>query len=164
MTSRERVTAALKFGNPDRIPVDLQVLPAAYLRHGSKMKELLKKHPIDFDYPQWKPEEIDPRYRAGRYEDEWGCVWENKTEGFFGLVVKHPLEDYRMLKTFRPPVDNMKDIAGGKFSRDPDKYSPETTRDTSSGMTQKLWYLFTNPFMGDMITGGEFKLKEIKNV
>ena len=53
-------------------------------------------------------------------------------------------------------------MRSSSLSRDPDKYSPETTRDTSSGMTQKLWYLFTNPFMGDMITGGEFKLKEIK--
>ena len=122
MTSRERVIAAIRFGQPDRIPVDLQVLPAAYMRYGKKIEELFKKYPIDFAYPKWNPEEMDPRYRAGRYEDEWGCIWENKTEGLFGMVAKHPLEDYKMLKVFKPPVDDIKNIVKNDSHREPDKF------------------------------------------
>ncbi len=117
MTSRERVTAAIKFKGPDRIPVDLWTLPAVYLKHGKRVDELLEKHPIDFVHSKWNPEEMEARFRTGKYEDEWGCIWENKREGYFGLVVRHPLEDYRMLRKFEPPFDDIRDIVKDDSSR-----------------------------------------------
>ena len=122
MTSRERVIAAIRFRGPDRIPVDLWTVDAVYLRYGRKVDELLKKHPIDFGHSQWNFEKMDPRLRAGRYEDEWGCVWGNKAPGYFGMVIKHPLEDYRMLERFKPPFDNMRDLGEDDPSRGRDKF------------------------------------------
>ena len=109
MDSRERVMAAVKFERPDRIPVDLWTVPAVYLRHGRAVDGLLHQHPTDFARRDWDPEGMDGRLRAGRYVDEWGCLWENKAEGYFGMVAKLPLEDYRALDSLRPPFEWMED-------------------------------------------------------
>lgn len=127
MTSRERVIAAIKFEGPDRIPVDLWSVPASFKRHGKNQEELLEKYPIDFVHPnwpaKWDPDNMEPTFRLGRYTDEWGVVWENKNEGYSGMDVGHPLEDWRKLKDFRPPAHEWLTISYDDSFRDPNKFS-----------------------------------------
>jgi len=45
MQSRERVKRAIKFQKPDRVPISHAVLPAAQLKYGQAMNELLEVSP-----------------------------------------------------------------------------------------------------------------------
>lgn len=110
MTSKERVLRAIRFQEPDRIPIDLWCLPNVYLKHGRAVDELVKKHPIDFVYIQGYPVKLKPLYEVGIWEDEWGCVWQNEVSGIAGQVIRHPLEDYRALKNFQAPLKVMKEM------------------------------------------------------
>jgi len=126
MTARERVIAAITFNNPDRIPVDLWTVPAVHFRHGRNVTKILKSHPIDFDHDllliAMDPERIDVRYRAGRYTDNWGCVWQNETPGYFAVPVEYPLDDWKKLETFKPPVDDVTVGIDENKKRDPNRF------------------------------------------
>lgn len=105
MTSQERVTRAITFSNPDRVPILHAVLPAAYLRHGQALVDLLNEFPDDFGCKPAIPsrEDLYGPYRIGRHTDEWGCVWETEMEGMLGICVGHPLEDWSNWRTYRLP-------------------------------------------------------------
>lgn len=107
MTSRERVTRAIEFDNPDRVPIMHGVLPAAYLAHGQALIDLLREFPDDFGVAKTARvptrEDMEVTYRAGRHTDNWGCVWENEHEGMLGICVGHPLEDWSNWPSYRLP-------------------------------------------------------------
>jgi uroporphyrinogen decarboxylase len=49
-------------------------------------------------------DEMPVVYRAGEtFRDNWGCLWRNENEGMEGMVVEHPLADWRALDTYQPP-------------------------------------------------------------
>jgi len=90
MTSRERVTRAITFESPDRIPVDLP-----------------EKWQSDFLWAWGTP---DPGFKPTRqvaehqWQDEWGCVWEKLPgDKTMGQVKLHPLTDYDMLADYPFP-------------------------------------------------------------
>ena len=126
MTSKERVIAAIKFKSPDRIPIDIWPVPASFKRHGKNLERLLGKYPIDFIHPNWvigwNPEKLEPTFRLGRYTDEWGVVWENKNEGYSGMDVGHPLEDWGKLRTFKPPADEWLTVSYKDSFKDPTRF------------------------------------------
>ena len=95
MTSRERVTKALRFEEVDRIPIE------------NGFSALQAKYPSDVAEPPY-------RYPSGRshgeqnskgwYMDLWGCGWEAGEDGVCGEVKESPLMDgWGGLKTFQPP-------------------------------------------------------------
>lgn len=126
MTSRERVIATIRFEGPDRIPTDLWTVPAAFKRHGRSLEELLERHPVDFVHPnwptKWDPESLEPTFRLGRYTDEWGVVWENKSEGYSGMDIGHPLEDWSKLRTFKPPAGEWLTVSYDDSFKDPNRF------------------------------------------
>ncbi|MGQ9456082.1 MAG: uroporphyrinogen decarboxylase family protein [Armatimonadota bacterium] len=105
MTSRERVRRAIEFNNPDRVPVQHGVLPAAYYTHGEALVQLLSEFPDDFGYKPAIPaqETLPGPYRQGRHTDEWGCVWENERDGILGICIGHPLEDWTNWSSYKLP-------------------------------------------------------------
>jgi uroporphyrinogen-III decarboxylase len=60
MQSRERVKRAIKFQKPDRVPISQAALPAAQLKHGQALNEILEVSP---DVPL---ENIRAMYQAFR--------------------------------------------------------------------------------------------------
>lgn len=85
MNSKERVTAAIKFLTPDRLPVDIPVLGLS-----------------DFYHVGWK--QIGTGDRAMlRTVDEWGCVWGRTEMKNMGQVIEHPLNNWSDLDHFRWP-------------------------------------------------------------
>jgi len=88
MTSRERVIAALRFDDFDRIPIEKDDCIAA-----------------PCTYPGWYRNET-PYGSGRRYTDAWGCVWEALEPEVCGEVKGHPLgNDWQGLDTFRPPYE-----------------------------------------------------------
>ena len=48
MESRERVRRAVTFDHPDRIPLDLWILPGISQRYDAQLDKLLVEYPLDF--------------------------------------------------------------------------------------------------------------------
>jgi uroporphyrinogen decarboxylase len=108
MTSRERVIKAVRFQNPDIIPVDYWILPSVYLRYGERFFDLLKKYPKDFPdvLDVDKDNLLPPSHRKGYYTDCFGSVWHQEHDGFLGMVSQHPLEELSAFETYKFPEPN----------------------------------------------------------
>ncbi len=108
MDSRERVIRAITFDQPDRIPVEAWILPAAWNKHGEKLGAALKKADVDIaNLPFPDPTTDDRHYHIGSYVDAWGCTWHIRQEGLAGEVKHSPLEDISLLKSYRSPKDQI---------------------------------------------------------
>ncbi len=118
ITSRERVTRALRFDHPDRPPRDLWTLPGIPMAHAEALAALLEAFPSDFTGPEF---DYGPAERArgvpnqvGAYTDEWGCGWEVAETGVIGEVKHAPLDDWAALLSYQPPWEM---LDGADFSR-----------------------------------------------
>ncbi|MBI2914998.1 MAG: hypothetical protein HYY08_03620 [Firmicutes bacterium] len=108
MDSRERVTRTLTFARSDRIPVHLWTLPGTVSRYGERLRRLLDSHPQDIIDTDYRDPLLDPRhYKAGEYQDAWGCTWRNLQDGIIGEVKQAPLSDLRALTHYRAPLDSL---------------------------------------------------------
>ncbi len=119
MNSRERVTRAVEFSGPARIPMWHGVLPAAFEAHGQALVDLLNEFPDDFR-GQWtlpRPEDRSQLYTRGTHTDEWGCVWHNEHPGMLGICVGHPLEDWSNWSSYEFPELASKQYLEGLHKR-----------------------------------------------
>jgi hypothetical protein len=131
MNSRERIQAALKFTNPDKVPIfdmvsgDLMPLPIV---HSKKWKpgwnegeEGLFPHvrgAYNWDRPDWakeNPECEGNNWKRIKHEeiDQWGCIWNMKGN------------DQDMGHPGRPSLPNWDD-----FENYISKYTPDATEET----------------------------------
>ena len=105
MTSKERVIRALNFDFPDKIPIEMWVLPAGWAKHGQELAdEYQKSEPDILGLPFGDPTSDARLYEIGVYRDEWGSVWHNCQYGIVGEVKEFPIDDWSKLDSYRPPV------------------------------------------------------------
>jgi uroporphyrinogen decarboxylase len=108
MSSRERVKRAIRFETPDRAPVSHAVLPAAQLKYGAALNDILAEYREDFgwDYMTDLPVEKYPAlYKAGRNRDAFGTVWHVEWPGVCGIPVEWPIAELEHCETYRWPED-----------------------------------------------------------
>ena len=108
MNSRERVKKAIRFGRPDRLPISHAVLPAAQLKYGQALNEILAEYREDFgwDYMADMPLEHFPAlYREGRNRDAFGTVWQVEWAGICGIPAECPITDLDRYGEYRWPED-----------------------------------------------------------
>lgn len=108
MNSRERVQRAITFQRPDRVPVSHAVLPAAALKYGHALRELLAEFREDFgwDYMEDLPLEDYPAlYKGGRQVDDFGTVWFGEWVGVCAIPVEWPIDDLSRYHEYRWPPD-----------------------------------------------------------
>jgi len=106
MQSRERVKRAIAFGHPDRPPISHAILPAAQIRYGAALDEVLSSVHEDFgwDYlPDMRREDYPVLYRKGRHRDDFGTLWDVHTEGVCGIPVEWPFADWKAYEGYRWP-------------------------------------------------------------
>ena len=106
MNSRERVIRAITFQGPDRVPLLHGVLPAALMKHGQPLVDLLYEFKDDFG-GAWsvpKPEDIKGPYAAGESTDDWGVHWHNDYHGMLGIPIGHPLADWSNWRSYKLPA------------------------------------------------------------
>lgn len=100
----DELLQAMTYSYPKRIPVSFSILPAAWLHYGKELKRLTDEFPdIVTNTPDLAhiEDSLPATYHKGTFVDEWGCVWENLTEGMEAIVTGHPVphrEDIRSLK------------------------------------------------------------------
>ncbi len=108
MNSRERVKRTLNFQKPDRAPISHAVLPAAQLKYGPALTEILAEFRDDFgwDYMADLPEADYPTvYQEGRNTDDFGTVWHSKWQGICGIPVEWPIPDLSRYDEYDWPAD-----------------------------------------------------------
>ena len=108
MNSRERVKRAINFQKPDRAPISHAVLPAAQLKYGEALAEILTEFREDFgwDYMNDLPLEKFPAlYKQGRNRDDFGTVWQVEWVGICGIPVEWPIPDLDRYDEYRWPAD-----------------------------------------------------------
>lgn len=106
MHSRERVQRAISFQKPDRVPISHAVLPAASLKYGQALAEILTEYREDFgwDYlPDLNVEDFPALYKAGRNRDDFGTIWQSEQLGICGIPVEWPIPDLERYAEYRWP-------------------------------------------------------------
>jgi hypothetical protein len=131
VNSSERVRRAIEFKSPDRAPISHAVLPAAQIKYGPALAEILTEFREDFgwDYMQDLPVDQFPAlYKLGRNQDDFGTVWRSEQLGICGIPVEWPIKDLERYTEYRWPQD---------FSA-----GPPTGRQYSGHMTgfDECWY------------------------
>jgi len=105
--SRERVKRAIAFATPDRPPISHAILPAAQFKYGERLTEILDAVHEDFGWhllPDMAPEDLPPLFKGGRNRDDFGTVWDVRTEGVCGIPVEWPLADWDAYDDYEWPV------------------------------------------------------------
>jgi len=108
---REKWLRNVEFKGCDEIPSRVAISGAVWSQYREALWEVVAKYP-EVAGPPPKPgfwNEFGDRHRLGvKWQDRWGCVWDNRYAGIEGQVVEHPLEDWSRFASFEPP-----DPAGG---------------------------------------------------
>jgi uroporphyrinogen decarboxylase len=106
MNSRQRVTSAITFATPDRAPISHAVLPAAQMKYGAALDEILATYREDFGWDgldDMSLEELPPPYRPGLQRDDFGTVWRVERAGICGIPAVWPLADWNAYGSYRWP-------------------------------------------------------------
>jgi uroporphyrinogen decarboxylase len=106
MNSRERVRRAISFDHPDRPPISHGILPAAQIKYGKALEEILAEVHEDFGWsylPDLQREDFPALYRGGLNRDEFGTLWSVPYEGICGIPIEWPLADWSNYASFHWP-------------------------------------------------------------
>jgi len=99
-SSRQRISDAFEFNNPDKIPVVYNPSTAGLHKHGTKLLDLFNAYPPDnpvefSSLPAPSPGSINSE---GKYyeiiSDEWGTEWEYLIFGVAGHPKNYPFESW----------------------------------------------------------------------
>jgi uroporphyrinogen decarboxylase len=108
VNSRERVKRAIRFQGPDRVPVSHAVLPAAQLKYGRALQEILEEFREDFGWDYMRdlaPEGFPPFYKQGLNRDDFGTLWRGNLPGLCGIPVDWPIRDLSRYDEYSWPED-----------------------------------------------------------
>jgi uroporphyrinogen decarboxylase len=98
---------ALRFERPERIPVGVGILPAAWMKHRRALDEIVARHPALFGKQKVGERDYDAvggTYVAGAHTDAWGCVWSNVKTGMEAIVTGHPVPTREDVRRLKPPT------------------------------------------------------------
>jgi len=106
MNLRENYLRTVEMGGPEWIPCQVALTPLIWHTYRERLEDLVIEHPRVFGEYRRGSRDFDDfgiRRKGNIYGDEWGCVWYFLRDGLQGQVIKHPLEDWRALESYRPP-------------------------------------------------------------
>jgi len=108
MNQRDNILRAIRFEQPDYIPMGFHINAACWHHYDqTALQDLMEEHP--FLFPDFRRQrEVAPHYGLTQrknepYADPWGCVWETSDDGITGSVNGHPLEDWSNFQQYKPP-------------------------------------------------------------
>jgi hypothetical protein len=105
-SSRERVKKAVRFGRPDRTPLSHAILPAAQIKYGPALAEILAEFRDDFgwDYMDDLPlDRFPPQYKPGDNRDDFGTLWRVEWPGICGIPVQGSITDLDRYAEYKWP-------------------------------------------------------------
>lgn len=135
MTRRENTLKAIRFEQPDYIPMAFHINASCWHHYDQdELQDLMEAHP--FLFPNFKRQETVTPYfglnsrKDEPYTDPWGCVWSTTDDGITGSVHGHPLPEWGNLANYTPPVPEMTD---GTFPVDWQKIEARVRRQKENG-------------------------------
>ena len=108
---------AFRMESPETIPVDISILPAAWIRYGKELQRLTDQYPQFFggkktDYTHIA-DTLKGSYRKGVWVDEWGCEWYNEHTGNEAIVKGHPLKTEEDVYNLKIPENRSGNLPHG---------------------------------------------------
>ncbi len=101
MDSRERVTRAVEFRTPDRIPYE-------WYEHGVGTADRERSDILWTRYKPLRDPIVEVNGDEVRETDEWGCTWVSyKSIPTMGQPLVHPLQDWSNYESFKFPEINL---------------------------------------------------------
>ena len=98
---------AIKWEYPSRIPVSVEILPAAWMKYREALDDIIQRHPLIFDESRRDPRDYDAieyeSYKEGQHVDVWGCVWTNVKAGMEAMVTSHPVPTRQEVHSLKIP-------------------------------------------------------------
>jgi len=135
MTSRENTLRAIRFEQPDYIPMAFHINASCWHHYDQNaLQDLQESHP--FLFPNFaRQEKVTPHYglnqrKAEPYTDPWGCVWLTSDNGITGSVHGHPLLDWENFASYTPPDPETTD---GTYTVDWQKIEVRVRRQRENG-------------------------------
>lgn len=119
MGLREDKFSAIRWERPERIPVQVGIMPAAWMKYRERLDEIVQAHP-DVACPARTGSYDDvanDAYRAGESVDAWGCVWGNAKTGVSSIVVRHPVPTREAVHGLKAPAVDIGTPHGFMFLR-----------------------------------------------
>jgi uroporphyrinogen decarboxylase len=156
MNSRERVKRAISFQYPDRVPISHAVLPAAQLKYGQALNEILAQYTEDFgwDHMEDMPQEDYPAlYKGGRNVDDFGTVWYGEWKGICGIPIDWPIKHLDRYQEYEWPEDFSADPPSGRL------YSGHMVGFDDRWYARGAWITYFEQLQ--QLTGMEYFLMEI---
>jgi hypothetical protein len=102
---------SLRFEYPERIPVSVGILPAAWMKYRETLDAVLDRHPALFGDRCGHEDDYDAiyqeTYREGEHVDAWGCVWSNVKAGMEAIVTEHPVPTRADVRTLTAPEEDI---------------------------------------------------------
>ena len=155
MNMRERVYRTVKFGQPDKVPLEIHYDIKTLEKYRLNIKKLINMYPNQFLVVQYTPPKgfkITDPYTEKESIDEWGVVWTSDVNQ--GIrVISHPLESWDKLEEYAFP-----DINGtGRFDLAKNLLKTNKENKFTIGLVwftffERLWFLrgFKNCIMDIM--------------
>ncbi len=108
VNSRERVSRAIHFQRPDRLPISHAILPSAQYHYGEALKAITDAVPEDFGWsllPDLPPDKLPAVYKFGRNRDDFGTLWHVSEQGRCGIPIEYPIpENWEGYEKYQWPV------------------------------------------------------------
>ena len=172
LSNRENYLRNVTFSGPEWIPCSVGCSGATWNQLRGELEDVLMKHPIlfpGFQKGKHKYDAFDGQHKTGTFQDNWGCVWENKIDGIVGEVVGHPLASWEALARFKAPdpakcaplgpMDWEKTLGGIKRGKEGNQLTAGSVE--HGFFLMRLWYLrgFENLMMD--IASAEPRLRDV---
>lgn len=108
MTTRENVLKAIRFEQPEHIPMHFHINPSCWHHYDPEaLQDLMEAHPLLF--PGYRRQKtvvatyVETQRKDAPYTDPWGCIWETTDDGITGSVHQHPLDDWDRFNGYKAP-------------------------------------------------------------
>jgi uroporphyrinogen decarboxylase len=131
MNRKENILRAIRFENPDFIPMQYHINHACwnYYDH-STLFDLMEAHPLLFPEVERPKDKYIPDYLVNAiadvpYTDPWGCVWKTTEDGITGTVIQHPLNSWDDFDQYSAPDTEKTD---GTYNIDWEQLSKTTSQ------------------------------------
>ena len=108
MTERENYFKAVRFDNPQYVPVIFAINRSCWQNYDqAALKQLMAEHKLLFPDYEYSDEPVRPDFapwfKGKPYTDDWGCVWQTTEDGIVGTVIDHPVKDIEAVDDFPIP-------------------------------------------------------------
>lgn len=142
MNPRENYLRAVRFENPEYIPMQYCINPACWQVYPQQLWDLMEAHPFlfpDFKRPTlpYKPFFPLVARKDEPFKDDWGCVWETTMDGITGTVTEHPLESWDNFAEYHAP-DPEKVMGIGPIDWEQEKLEVQKARAKGELVTRSL--------------------------